>query len=443
MDADLADGAPLGGAASSASRRRLVDAAGAGLVPTRLAEASRALAGNTSTAEQYAFAGFACVIDRHVGSNLKSSATCRGATRLRFANNDSERLAVGSMDGSVSVSLVSAGVCQLVCQLPGHVGPIASLAWSTDNCLLLTASLDGAARVWQIGDDKNLIGEDEDQLKSKRLLRQFPVAEGDGVAEKLPAINAAEFAPSNNNLFVLGGCCSSHAKGQLRSVNLSTGLCQSSLRLSAPVTCLAFGCESVSDPGGQLWLGDSNGCLQRCHLDQASGQLTRIAAYSCCFGGDGGSPNSGLTLQPAIASLQARSWLSREARDPCLLVCTSGSEILLYRLEVEQPSSDHRNSIADSARNQPSLPVLRCRLPVPKPTRAAFCPLMSFRQGACIVCASEDACVYICDVGRPIRPIVNKLQGHATGVTDVAFNYDESLLASADADGLVIVWRRA
>uniref|UniRef100_A0A1I8IHZ0 WD_REPEATS_REGION domain-containing protein n=1 Tax=Macrostomum lignano TaxID=282301 RepID=A0A1I8IHZ0_9PLAT len=400
MDADLADGAPLGGAASSASRRRLVDAAGAGLVPTRLAEASRALAGNTSTAEQYAFAGFACVIDRHVGSNLKSSATCRGATRLRFANNDSERLAVGSMDGSVSVSLVSAGVCQLVCQLPGHVGPIASLAWSTDNCLLLTASLDGAARVWQIGDDKNLIGEDEDQLKSKRLLRQFPVAEGDGVAEKLPAINAAEFAPSNNNL-----------------VNLSTGLCQSSLRLSAPVTCLAFGCESVSDPGGQLWLGDSNGCLQRCHLDQASGQLTRIAAYSCCFGGD--------------------------ARDPCLLVCTSGSEILLYRLEVEQPSSDHRNSIADSARNQPSLPVLRCRLPVPKPTRAAFCPLMSFRQGACIVCASEDACVYICDVGRPIRPIVNKLQGHATGVTDVAFNYDESLLASADADGLVIVWRRA
>uniref|UniRef100_A0A1I8H7H0 WD_REPEATS_REGION domain-containing protein n=1 Tax=Macrostomum lignano TaxID=282301 RepID=A0A1I8H7H0_9PLAT len=367
MDADLADGAPLGGAASSASRRRLVDAAGAGLVPTRLAEASRALAGNTSTAEQYAFAGFACVIDRHVGSNLKSSATCRGATRLRFANNDSERLAVGSMDGSVSVSLVSAGACQLVCQLPGHVGPIASLAWSTDNCLLLTASLDGAARVWQIGDDKNLIGEDEDQLKSKRLLRQFPVAEGDGVAEKLPAINAAEFAPSNNNI-----------------VNLSTGLCQSSLRLSAPVTCLAFGCESVSDPGGQLWLGDSNGCLQRCRLDQASGQLTRIAAYSCCFGGD-----------------------------------------------------------ADSARNQPSLPVLRCRLPVPKPTRAAFCPLMSFRQGACIVCASEDACVYICDVGRPIRPIVNKLQGHATGVTDVAFNYDESLLASADADGLVIVWRRA
>uniref|UniRef100_A0A1I8HIH5 WD_REPEATS_REGION domain-containing protein n=1 Tax=Macrostomum lignano TaxID=282301 RepID=A0A1I8HIH5_9PLAT len=416
MDADLADGAPLGGAASSASRRRLVDAAGAGLVPTRLAEASRALAGNTSTVEQYAFAGFACVIDRHVGSNLKSSATCRGATRLRFANNDSERLAVGSMDGSVSVSLVSAGACQLVCQLPGHVGPIASLAWSTDNCLLLTASLDGAARVWQIGDDKNLIGENEDELKSKRLLRQFPVAEGDGVAEKLPAIYAAEFAPSNNNL-----------------VNLSTGLCQSSLRLSAPVTCLAFGCESVSDPGGQLWLGDSNGCLQRCRLDQASGQLTRIAAYSCCFGGD--------DLRAEF--IMARSWLSREARDPCLLVCTSGSEILLYRLEVDQPSSDHRNSTADSARNQPSLPVLRCRLPVPKPTRAAFCPLMSFRQGACIVCASDDACVYICDVGRPIRPIVNKLQGHATGVTDVAFNYDESLLASADADGLVIVWRRA
>lgn len=103
-----------------------------------------------------------------------------------------------------------------------------------------------------------------------------------------------------------------------------------------------------------------------------------------------------------------------------------------------------------------------------------FCPLMSFRQGACVgktctqpfcnrtelyfcvdtfltalcpslastVTGSEDACVYFFDVERNTKAIVNKLQGHSGPVMDVSFNCDESLLASSDATGMVIIWRR-
>lgn len=58
------------------------------------------------------------------------------------------------------------------------------------------------------------------------------------------------------------------------------------------------------------------------------------------------------------------------------------------------------------------------------------------------VTGSEDACVHFFDVGRAARATVNTLQGHGGAVLAVAFNCDESLLASSDAAGTVIVWRR-
>ncbi|XP_077491431.1 WD repeat-containing protein 13-like isoform X2 [Amblyomma americanum] len=76
------------------------------------------------------------------------------------------------------------------------------------------------------------------------------------------------------------------------------------------------------------------------------------------------------------------------------------------------------------------------------PVRSSFCPIMSFRQGACIVTGSEDQCVNFFDVERA-KPLLNKLQGHSAAVLDVCFNYDESLLASSDAHGMVILWKRS
>jgi WD40 repeat protein len=50
--------------------------------------------------------------------------------------------------------------------------------------------------------------------------------------------------------------------------------------------------------------------------------------------------------------------------------------------------------------------------------------------------------VYLYDVDREIRTLINKLQGHCSAVFDASFNADESLLASCDQQGLVIVWQR-
>ena len=58
------------------------------------------------------------------------------------------------------------------------------------------------------------------------------------------------------------------------------------------------------------------------------------------------------------------------------------------------------------------------------------------------VTGSEDSCVYFLDIERDEKPCVNKLQGHACPVLGISFNYDESLLATSDNQGLVIVWKR-
>lgn len=41
-----------------------------------------------------------------------------------------------------------------------------------------------------------------------------------------------------------------------------------------------------------------------------------------------------------------------------------------------------------------------------------------------------------------IKAIVNVLQGHSAPVLGVTFNYEESLLATSDLHGLVIVWKK-
>ena len=52
-------------------------------------------------------------------------------------------------------------------------------------------------------------------------------------------------------------------------------------------------------------------------------------------------------------------------------------------------------------------------------------------QGACIISGSEDGRVYLFDVETGAE--VNTLSGHSCPVLDVSWNYDESFLASCDA----------
>ena len=71
--------------------------------------------------------------------------------------------------------------------------------------------------------------------------------------------------------------------------------------------------------------------------------------------------------------------------------------------------------------------------------RSTFCPQMG---ASLIATGSEDGSVHLLDStkeGKAVR--VNRLLGHASPVVALSFNYDESLLATADYQGLIIIWR--
>lgn len=59
------------------------------------------------------------------------------------------------------------------------------------------------------------------------------------------------------------------------------------------------------------------------------------------------------------------------------------------------------------------------------------------------VTGSEDGTVYFLDIEKSgCRAVVNTLQGHAHAVIGISFSYDESMLATSDLEGLVIIWKR-
>ncbi|MEJ1281171.1 WD repeat domain 13 [Cricetulus griseus] len=347
------------------------------VVPTSVAEASRAMAGDTSLSENYAFAGMYHVFDQHVDEAVP---------RVRFANDDRHRLACCSLDGSISLCQLVPAPPTVLHVLRGHTRGVSDFAWSLSNDILVSTSLDATMRIWASEDG--------------RCIREIPDPDG---AELL----CCTFQPVNNNLTVVG-----NAKNNVHVMNISTGkkVKGGSSKLTGRVLALSF-----DAPGRLLWAGDDRGSIFSFLFDMATGKLTkakRLVVHE-------GSP---------ITSISARSWVSREARDPSLLINACLNKLLLYRVVDNEGTLQLKRSF----------PIEQSSHPV----RSIFCPLMSFRQGACVVTGSEDMCVHFFDVERAAKAAVNKLQGHSAPVLDVSFNCDESLLASSDASGMVIVWRR-
>ncbi|NWI32734.1 WDR13 protein, partial [Sula dactylatra] len=328
-----------------------------GVVPTPLAEASRAMAGDTTLSENYAFAGVYHVFDQHTDSAGNCGGPGQGGG--------------GFPPGALALTITCGRAVPKV-----HV--------------LVSASLDGTLRLWAPADG--------------RCIRRVPDPDG-------AALLCCAFQPLNNNLTVVGS-----ARHMVRVVNISTGKAArgGAGRLPGRVLALCF-----DAPGRILWAGDDRGSVSSFLCDPGTGRLTKASRVVVQAGG-------------SIPSLSARAWASREAPDPSLLVNACPDHLLLFRVVEEEGSG------APGLRLRRSFPTRHRE----QPLRSCFCPLMSFRQGACVVTGSEDACVHFFDVGRAARATVNTLQGHGGAVLAVAFNCDESLLASSDAAGTVIVWRR-
>eukprot|EP00731_Ephydatia_muelleri_P035809 Em0162g15a len=165
-------------------------------------------------------------------------------------------------------------------------------------------------------------------------------------------------------------------------------------RQQGAVLCLTF-----DSTGSHLWAGDNKGSMYLFQLNYVTGKLQRLNRY--------------------------RTWINREASDPSILVSCTDGFLRLFRIHSDGNLFMKRK-----------FPVQHTSQPI----RSAFCPLMSFLQGACVVTGGEDANVYFFDTET--GAVVNRLQGHSSPVLCVCWAYDESLLASCDLQGTIIMWKR-
>ncbi|XP_041978361.1 WD repeat-containing protein 13-like [Aricia agestis] len=299
---------------------------------------------------------------------------------VKFANNDRSKLCCVSHDGTVSICDVTATPPKVLFTLEGHTKAVTGCDWSASNELVATCGADGALCVWHVG--------------RRARLRTVPDPAG-------APLHAVAFQPANNNMIIAG-----NAKGMVEVLNVSTGIYPRGGSSVVGGRVLAIACESS---GRIFWAANDKGVIVSYRMS-GTGALSKLRRAA--VGG----------------AVTALSWSPYLARRPALLVSAAPDTVHLFRI------TDREGGLA-SWRTFPT----RHRTAA---VRSTFCPIMSFRRGACVVTGSEDACVYFYDMEAPGQP-VNKLQGHASPVLGVSFSYDESLLATSDASGLVIVWRRS
>ena len=277
-----------------------------------------------------------------------------------------------------------------------------------------------------------------------------------GPSERIVAISAATPPPSGSpapsSSILNSPGVAAVAASALRRVSLGDKRAANSKGgVTSGVTALAF--DDAVNPGAILWAGTESGAIVAVGFDLKTGKLlskTKRTVYISASKSDGGgdTDSNSVSFQFPITSLQTKTWLSREARDPTLLANAGPNNLLLFRI-LSKPlgALQLRRSIALAAEPSPPLPrpsaASSLSAALEFPVRSNFCPLMSFSEGACVISGSLDCGVNFFDVARDsARPCVNRLLGHAAPTLDVAFNYDESLLASCDATGLVIAWKR-
>jgi WD40 repeat protein len=189
-------------------------------------------------------------------------------------------------------------------------------------------------------------------------------------------------------------------------------------KISAHVLCMCF-----DSSGFNLWTGDDKGGLATFHFDIFTLKLSKARRVA---------NNPGY-------SLTSVAYKNLSMKESCVLVNAMPNYLLLYKISNSGGSGS--SSSGDDQRNACQLAK---RVNIKQATthiRSMFCS-KSGNNASFVVCTgSEDGCVCVYDMNNQDSPVVSRLQGHSSGVLDVSFNYDQSLLASADHSGTVIVWQ--
>jgi len=327
----------------------------------------------------YDFCGFHLVSDQHRAP----------VTRLLFLHNSASTLVTSSLDSSLSVLHLETGGERQVLQ--GHEGGVTDCDISTSNELVVSSSMDGTVCLWRLADSKLV-----------RTLSSTP---------RCPLL-CVRFLPGNNNLLVTGG-----EAGFVQITNVSTGTFPPSgtSSVAGKVLCLA-----VSPQGDALvWAGTDRSTILAFRVDCKLGALRK--GHRTVVAEQGGAVTS-LSFRPPVPGAGAGTGT------PLLLANCGRGQLVTYQVTDSLGALQlHRTfSIVHTNRT----------------IRSTFAPLINSRSGECVVSASEDGAVYFFDVSRASKACINKLEAHSCPGIAVAFNFNETYLATSDNSGLVIVWKR-
>mmetsp|Transcript_33908 Transcript_33908/g.95408 ORF Transcript_33908/g.95408 Transcript_33908/m.95408 type:complete len:546 (+) Transcript_33908:232-1869(+) len=331
-----------------------------------------------SARERYNFSGIHHMFVHHK----------RSVSVLKYANDDQSRVAMGCVDGELSVCHTFANP-HVVSVLRGHEGAITDLAWSPANDFLVTTAEDKSIRQWDMG-----------KYLCIRVLLDHHVS------------LSCAFHPFNSNVFVCG-----KENGDLSVYNMSTGKILDNVKLEKGIRCLMF-----THGGRYLYAASVEGNLFALSVDKTCTRLLCMQQWTL-----GNAPVDSLDYC-------THGNISNQYRGPVLLVYMRDGVCRLLCVKTNKESV-HMVKLAEASGFSGISK---------SPVSASFCPLVrSETSPTCFCCGSMDGTVSIYESGANSSELVSRLQGHGSAVRSVSWNFDESLLGTADDDGLVIIWKRA
>jgi len=264
-------------------------------------------------------------------------------------------------------------------RLHGHSRAVTSIFFNLLEDQLVTTSIDKSVRFWSVD--------------SGEMLKVF--------TDSSP-VPAACFLPFNPSVFV-----AANSNAVLRLVNVQNGTVLQKLKVETEVRALKF-----DDTGLFLLAGTKNGSIQVLEASDASSLKFRFRV-NLTRGGV-----TCITFVPAV-----------NQQPPCLLVNTSDSSVTIIDCIYGPPSGELQNL------------TVRHRVKVAHSLLPLKCCYSAAGQGF-LISGSEDKEVYIYSLAKGANYKMQYLKHHQVPVVAVACNGQDTLLASADSLGRIVLWRR-
>ncbi|KAL9653066.1 hypothetical protein ABK040_006286 [Willaertia magna] len=353
--------------------------------------------------EVYEFVGMHHIFE--VGNNYATEVNV-----IKFAYDNNDLLAFGASDGTIYIATACKDP-KIITTLQGHKDGILDFDWSLSNENILSVSRDATIRIWETTGGKCI-----------REIKNH----GNGICR------CVRFLPTNNNFFVVG-----FDNGVVGLYNLSTGKLVDKLKVNK----FSMGIGSMGGFGGfNINLVPGVGCsvssLCWTHLGNTlfvgdvSGTLWiyDFDIYNTKFGKLLHKLKVSLNGK-SITSIDFQLWTSSSNKtNPRLLLNTMDGFVHLYQYNNASKKFTETQRFPNGQKSHA--------------IRSKFCPLVSFINGSCFVTGSESTEILFYSTKFGSSNSINRLMGHSSPVLDVSWSYDETLLASCDMSGVVILWKR-